>query len=86
MDDEAVRCSTSGTGRRFFNYRLSRTRRYVENAFGVMADRWGCLLTTLRQEPQNLEIMVNACITLHGGRRAQMMLDAEVGIRYSPHL
>ena len=51
-----------------------------------MHNRWGCLLTTLRQEPQNLEIMVNACITLHGGRRAQMMLDAGVGIRYSPHL
>ena len=57
-----------------------------DDAFGVMANRWGCLLTTFRQEPQNLEIMVNACITLHGGRRAQMMLDAEVGIRYSPHL
>ena len=43
---------------RVFNYRLSRARRCVENAFG-----WGCLLTTLRQEPQNVEIMVNACIT-----------------------
>ena len=52
----------------------------------ILDNRLGCILTTLRQEPQNLEIMVNACITLHGGRRGQMMLDAKVGIRYSPHL
>ena len=71
---------------RFFNYRLSRTRRCVENAFGILANRLGCLLTTLRQEPQNVEIMVNACITLQGGLRAQMKLDAEVGKCYNPHL
>ena len=48
-----------------FNHRLSHGRRYVQNAFGILANRWGCLLTTLRQEPQNVEIMVNACKTIH---------------------
>ena len=51
---------------RVFNYRLSRARRCVENAFGILANCWGCLLTTLLQEePQTVEIIVNACITLH---------------------
>ena len=49
---------------RVFNYRISRARRCVKNAFGLLANRWGYLLTTFRQEPQNVEIMVNACITL----------------------
>ena len=48
---------------RVFTYRLSRARRCVENAFGILANRCGCLLTTLRQKLQNVEIMVNACIT-----------------------
>ena len=51
---------------RVFTYRLSRARRCAENAFGILANRWCCLLTTLLQEePQTVEIMVNACITLH---------------------
>ena len=71
---------------RVFNYRLSRTRRCVENASGIVANRWGCLLTTLRQEPQNVKIMVNACITLYNMLRTAGADDAGVGIRNSPHL
>ena len=76
MDDEAVRCSTSGTGLAGFNHRLSRARRCVENVFGILANRAGFLLTTLRQEPQNVEIMVNACITLHNMLRTAGADDA----------
>ena len=51
------------------NYRLSHGRGCFENAFCILANRWDCLLTTPppppRQEPQNVEIMVKACITLH---------------------
>ena len=59
-----------------FNYRLSHGRRCAENAFGTLANRWGCLLTTLRREPQNVEIMVNACITLHNMLRTAGADDA----------
>ena len=69
-----------------FNYRLSHGRRCVENAFGILANRWGCLLTTLRQEPQNVEIMVNARIKLPNMLRTAGTDDAGVGIRNSPHL
>ena len=60
-----------------FSYRLSCARRSVENAFGIPANRWGCLLTTLLQEePQAVEIMVNACITLHNMVRTAGADDA----------
>ena len=60
-----------------FKYCFSRARRCVENAFGILANRWGCLLTTLlREEPQTVEIIVNACITLHNMLRTAGADDA----------
>ena len=50
---------------RIFNYRLSRARRIVENAFGILAQRFACLLTTMRQQPQNVATIVRACVCLH---------------------
>ncbi len=50
---------------RIFNYRLSRARRIVENAFGILAHRFQCLLTTMRQTPQTVTSIVLACICLH---------------------
>ena len=48
-----------------YNYRLSSTRRVVENAFGIMANRFGCLLTTMSQNPETITSIVFACCTLH---------------------
>lgn len=48
-----------------FNYRLSRARRIVENAFGILANRFGCLLTTLRVSPSTATDVVLACCILH---------------------
>jgi len=50
---------------RIFNYRLSRARRIVENAFGILANRFGCLLTSLRQKPETVVSMVMSCCCLH---------------------
>ena len=50
---------------RIFNYRLSRARRVVENAFGILAMRFQILLGTIQQVPQTVDSIVLACTTLH---------------------
>jgi hypothetical protein len=47
---------------RIFNYRLSRARRILENAFG---NRRGCLLTTLKFEPVTALAITQACMCMH---------------------
>ena len=50
---------------RIFNYRVSRARRIVENSFGILANRFQVLLTTMRQEPETVATIVLACCCLH---------------------
>lgn len=56
---------------RVFNYRTSRARRIVENAFGILVNRWGCMGTTMRQMPEIVQAIVSACCILHNILRSR---------------
>ena len=42
-----------------------RARRFEENAFGILANRFRILLTTMRHNPSAVKIIVKASIILH---------------------
>jgi len=51
---------------RVFNYRLSRARRIVENAFGILATRFQVLLSELRHRSlENMDAVIMCCCILH---------------------
>ena len=55
---------------RIFNYRLSRARRVVKNAFGILANRFQVLLTTMCHHADTVRLIVKACILLHNVMRS----------------
>lgn len=50
---------------RVFNYRLSRARRCIECAFGILVAKWRFLKTELQMNPENVDILVQAACLLH---------------------
>ena len=69
------------------NYRISRGRRVVENAFGILASRWQVLHTTLQQHPKVATSVVEAAVCLHNLMRMRYprLQNAELDIEDAAH-
>ncbi|XP_022169820.1 uncharacterized protein LOC111033412 [Myzus persicae] len=53
------------TEQAIFNYRLSRARRIVENAFGILSSRFRILLKEINLCPEKATLIVLTCTHLH---------------------
>jgi hypothetical protein len=55
----------------FGAFRLSRSKRVVENAFGMLAQRFQVFLTTMQHNPETIQLIVKACMLLHNLMRTR---------------
>jgi len=56
---------------RVFNYRLSRVRRIVENAYGILSSRFGVFQKPIPLEPEKVEKVVLTSCVLHNFLRTK---------------
>lgn len=61
-------------GKRIFNYRLSHTRRAIENALGILVSRWRILRQEIKASVETIDAMVWTRVLLHSYLR---MCDEE---------
>lgn len=58
-------CHPKGSEQRIFNYRLSRARRIVENAFGIMVSVFRVFRSPMMLQPDNVATITMTCVLLH---------------------
>ena len=60
---------------KIYTYRLSRARRIVENAFGILAARWRIYHSKIAVKPQTVNEIVKASCVLHNMLQAPSILE-----------
>ncbi|KAG1673792.1 Protein ALP1-like [Nymphon striatum] len=65
---------------RIFNYRLSRARRVIENAFGILAARWRIFHTPINASEEKIYRIIQATVCLHN-----FMMCSDRQARYCPN-
>ena len=63
---------------RVYNYRLSRARRTVENAFGILTTKWRILRRAIKANVDLVDKIAKACVCLHS------YLQLTDNVRYIP--
>lgn len=53
------------TPKKIFNYRLSRARRFVECAFGILSNKWRIFHSSILINPQSAKHIIKAACVLH---------------------
>ncbi|XP_069586529.1 uncharacterized protein [Ranitomeya imitator] len=61
-----------------FNYRLSRARRTVECAFGILVSKWRILGSAINLKTETVDEVVKACVVLHNYIMAKERLNVEL--------
>lgn len=70
---------------RVYNYRLSRARRTIENAFGILSARWRLFLRPVIAETNHVEAFIRAAFVLHNYlRTADLTVEEDSTKRYAP--
>ena len=57
--------------KRIFNYRLSRVRRFSENAFGILANRWRVFRNQFLLKPEKVKVITYSVLILHNFLRSE---------------
>lgn len=63
-----------------YNYRHSRARRVVENAFGILSQRWRVFHTKIAVKPERVVSIVKATTILHNMLQKQSTASTETGL------
>lgn len=62
-----------------FNFRLSTARRVVENAFGLLSNRWRIFRSPMFLSPTKAKSVILACIVLHNMLRCNKLGESSQG-------